>query len=279
MQILRTIGETRQALRVAQSTGSLGLVPTMGALHEGHLSLVRRARSENDFVAASIFVNPLQFAPNEDLAKYPRTFEEDCRQLREAGVDFLFSPSPAEMYPAGATTTVDVGEVGTRLDGVARPGHFVGVATIVAKLFHILQPARAYFGQKDAAQLAVLRHMVRNLNFPVEMIACPIIRDADGLALSSRNRFLSERERELALVLPRTLVAICDKILHGVYNSSVLLEAQNSIRDTRPEIALDYLAIVDPDTLLAVPEVIPGTLIAIAATVGTTRLIDNLLAP
>jgi len=277
MQILRTIDETRRVLREARESSELGLVPTMGALHEGHLSLVRRARAENGVVAASIFVNPLQFGPNEDLAKYPRTFEEDCRQLGREGVEFLFAPSPEEMYGGGTATIVDPGPVGTRLDGVSRPGHFVGVATVVAKLFHIVQPDRAYFGQKDAAQVAVLRQMVRDLDFPVEVVACPIVRDADGLALSSRNRYLSVEERQSALVLSRTLRSIEGRIREGVRESDLLLGGYLSGREMVPGFKLDYLAMVDPDALLPVGEAVSGTLIAIAGWVGETRLIDNLI--
>src|SRR5271155_4234057 len=190
MQICDTIAGMRQAIRDLRAAHSkatlgptLGLVPTMGALHAGHLSLVERAGRENPLVAASIFVNPLQFGPNEDLAKYPRTFADDCAQLERAGVDLLFAPTPDEMYQKTATTTVDPGPVATRLDGVSRPGHFLGVATVVAKLFHIIQPDRAYFGQKDAAQLAVIRRMARDLNFRVEIVGCPIVREPDGLAM------------------------------------------------------------------------------------------------
>lgn len=278
MQISQTIEQIREGLRAMRASGTSGLVPTMGALHDGHLSLVRRARSANSVVAASIFVNPLQFGPSEDLAKYPRTFEEDCRLLEAEGVDFLFAPTPEEMYRDGATTIVDPGLVGTRLDGASRPGHFVGVATVVAKLFHIIQPDRAYFGQKDAAQLAVLRRMVRDLNFPVEVVPCPIVRDSDGLALSSRNRYLSGEERQAALALPRTLDEIAAQIGEGVRESDQLLRSMDFLRE-RAGVKLDYLAIVDPDTLLPVDMTSRGTLIAIAAQIGKTRLIDNLLAP
>ena len=280
MQICDTIAGVRQAirdLRARDSNSSLGVVPTMGALHAGHMSLVDRARRENPIVAASIFVNPLQFGPNEDLAKYPRTFADDCAQLERAGVDLLFAPTPDEMYAESATTTVDPGPVATRLDGVSRPGHFIGVATVVAKLFHIIQPDRAYFGQKDAAQLAVLRQMARALNFPLELIACPIVRDDDGLALSSRNRYLSPEERAQALILPRTLDGIAQRIAAGERNAAVLLAAGQAFLQQQPQAVLDYLVIVDPNSLLPVPEAVPGSLIAIAARVGTTRLIDNFL--
>jgi pantoate--beta-alanine ligase len=269
MQILKTIAEAREALR--RANGHLGLVPTMGALHAGHLSLVDRARKECTTVVASLFVNPTQFGPNEDFARYPRQFEQDCELFEQAGVDFLFAPSVEEMYPAGATTYVDVGELGTRLDGASRPGHFRGVATVVSKLFHILQPDRAYFGQKDAVQVTILRRMIADLNFPVELIACPIVRDTDGLALSSRNAYLSPHERKQALVIPRAIQAMraatTDRLRAGL---NVLLE--------EPYVLLEYLVAVDAVTLQPVVDIVPGTLVALAAKVGKTRLIDNFIA-
>jgi len=282
MQIIRTVKEMQRASSEMTRESSLGLVPTMGALHAGHLSLIRRARSENAAVAASIFVNPLQFGPHEDLAKYPRTFDDDCAQLECEGVDLLFAPAPEEMYPRrhgiGPQTMVDPGAIATRLDGASRPGHFIGVATVVAKLFHIVQPDRAYFGQKDAAQLAVLRQMARDLNFDLELIACPIVRDPDGLALSSRNRYLSEAERRIALAIPKALTHLQMRICDGERRSSVLLREGEAEVRAQAGLALDYLEVVDPDTLLPVAEAVPGTLVAIAATVGNTRLIDNFIA-
>jgi pantoate--beta-alanine ligase len=277
MQIIGAVKEMQRQCRAARREGSLGLVPTMGALHAGHISLVRRARTGNDFVAATIFVNPLQFGPNEDLAKYPRTFDDDCEQLEREGVDLLFAPTPQEMYRDGAATLVDPGPIAARLDGASRPGHFIGVATVVAKLFHILQPDRAYFGQKDAAQLAVLRQMARDLDFGIELIACPIVRDHDGLALSSRNRYLSPEERAAALSIPRTLRLIEDRIEKGQRQTADLTNEVSASLQHHPAFALDYLAFVDPDTLLPVPEALPGTLVAIAGKVGETRLIDNFL--
>ena len=205
MHVAGTVAAFRRLRR--ELKGTLGFVPTMGALHAGHASLLRAARAGNDSVAASIFVNPTQFGPTEDFAKYPRTWEADCALLAEAGVDLLFAPEPAEMYPKGFSTVIDVGPVATRLDGASRPGHFAGVATVVAKLFGIAEPDRAYFGQKDAAQVAVLRQMVRDLSLPVELLVCPTVREADGLALSSRNRYLSPAERAEALALSRALDA------------------------------------------------------------------------
>jgi len=275
MKIAETVAEMRQFCgELRERTGLTGLVPTMGALHEGHLSLVRRARAECGIVTASIFVNPLQFGPNEDFAKYPRTFEDDCSQLAAEGVDLLFAPSPAEMYPQGAVTTISVEGIGDRLDGASRPGHFTGVATVVAKLFNVVKPGRAYFGQKDAAQLAVLRQMVRDLNIDVEVVGCPIVRDADGLALSSRNRYLSTGERVRALALPRALRRIENMIAGGTTESETLLrEGTAELKDLRA----DYVAVVDARTLLPVARATPGTLVAVAAWVGETRLIDNFL--
>jgi len=249
----------------------------MGALHEGHLSLVRRARSECDTVVASIFVNPLQFAPGEDFAKYPRTFEEDCRLLELERVDVLFAPDAAEMYPNGSVTTVTVSEVGDRLDGASRPGHFTGVATVVAKLFHVVGPTRAYFGQKDAAQLAILRQMVRDLNFEVELVGCAIVRETDGLALSSRNRYLSAIERKHALLLHRTLLRLERMITEGERQRIALVRKAMETLNAEAGIRVDYLAIVDANTLLPVTSVETGTLVAVAAYVGSTRLIDNFL--
>jgi pantoate--beta-alanine ligase len=277
MHIAHTIAAFRQ-IRAALTGRHLGLVPTMGALHAGHRSLLRRARQECDVVAASIFVNPLQFAPTEDLARYPRTFEADCRMLEDEGVDLLFAPTPAEMYPGGNVTLIHVSGIEDRLDGASRPGHFTGVATVVAKLFHIIAPTHAYFGQKDAAQIAVLRQMVRDLNFDLELIACPTVRDADGLALSSRNAYLSPEERARALVLSRTLQYITSRIVGGTRDSVTLFAEAHTQLSSERDVALDYLAIVDPDTLLPVASASSGSLIAIAAKVGSTRLIDNLLA-
>ena len=276
MRVVKTIAEMQSLSRERRMRGSvIGFVPTMGALHEGHLSLVRRARSECDTVVASIFVNPLQFGPNEDFAKYPRTFEADCISLKSEGVDVLFAPDAAEMYPNGSVTTVTVSEIGDRLDGASRPGHFIGVATVVAKLFHVVGPTRAYFGQKDAAQLAVLRQMVRDMNFDVELVACAIVRDKDGLALSSRNKYLSETERGHALVLHRTLLQVERTIAKGEWRSTQLVRAGLEALNAEAGVRVDYLAILDAKTLLPVPSAETGTLVAVAAYVGRTRLIDN----
>jgi pantoate--beta-alanine ligase len=278
VRIVKTVVEMQNLRRELWKRSSVvGFVPTMGALHEGHLSLVRRARSDCDLVVASIFVNPLQFAPGEDLAKYPRPFEEDCGLLEIERVDILFAPEVAEMYPDGSVTTVTVSEVGDRLDGASRPGHFTGVATVVAKLFHVVGPTRAYFGQKDAAQLAVLRQLVRDLNFDVELVGCAIVRDEDGLALSSRNKYLSTIERKHALVLHQTLLQLEQMIRDGERQSIALARRGMETLNSAAGIRVDYLAIVDPNTLLPVTSTAKGTLVAVAAFVGSTRLIDNFL--
>jgi pantoate--beta-alanine ligase len=285
MKVVHSIAETQAALRKLRAGNrpagdrSVGLVPTLGALHAGHLSLVRASREQCDVTAVTIFVNPTQFGPNEDFSRYPRTFEEDSRLLEQEAVDLLFAPSVEEMYPAGATTFVEVEGISDRLDGVSRPGHFRGVATVVAKLFHIVAPDRAYFGQKDAAQVAVLRRMVRDLNSPLEMVVCPTVREPDGLALSSRNRYLSQSERQIALTLRRALDEIEQQAAAGVTQSVSLVDAGLAILAQQPEVRLDYLKIVDPDTLEDVTEIDKGALAAVAAWVGSTRLIDNIVLP
>lgn len=256
---------------------TLGLVPTMGALHEGHMSLVRAARANCGAVAVSIFVNPTQFGPNEDYSAYPRTFDEDCRKLDEAGVDLVFAPTADAIYPLGNTTSVDPGEIATRLDGASRPGHFRGVATIVTRLFNIVQPDRAYFGQKDAAQVAVLRQVVRDLNLPVELAVCPIVREPDGLAMSSRNRYLTPAERDRALVLSKALSAAQEGVRSGDTSAEALRQAMRKFFPGDPHLRLEYAEVVDPDTLLPLSDISGGALVAIAAWVGTTRLIDNVV--
>lgn len=280
MRIAPSIAEVRAAVcDLRASARSLGFVPTMGALHEGHLSLVRAAKAACDSVAVSIFVNPTQFGANEDFAKYPRTFEADCAALEREGVDLLFAPAPEEMYPTGASTFVDVEGVSDRLDGVSRPGHFRGVATIVAKLFHIVGPDRAFFGQKDAAQVAVLRKMVRELNFPLELIVCPTLREPDGLAMSSRNRYLSPEERKQALVLSRALREVERIAASGLISAEELVHAAQAVLASEPQVRLDYCKIVHPDTLEDISGTRDGALVAIAAFVGSTRLIDNVVFP
>ncbi len=277
MKLVSTIAQTRSACRSLRSTRTttLGLVPTMGALHEGHLSLVRAARQRCDHVVASIFVNPTQFGPGEDLDRYPRTLENDCALLEGEGVDLAFAPTAAEMYPSGTLSTfVDPGEVGNRLDGRTRPGHFRGVATVVSKLFSIVCPDSAFFGQKDAAQVAVLRAMVRDLDMPLEMIVCPTVRDTDGLALSSRNRFLTPEQRREALALSQALSCATQCIKGGQRDAAALI-ARMLGHLKSPQLRLDYVEVVDANTLLPQNEINADSLLAIAAYLGETRLIDN----
>jgi pantoate--beta-alanine ligase len=255
----------------------LGFVPTMGALHEGHLSLVRAARASSDAVAASIFVNPTQFGPNEDLAKYPRSFERDCELLQREGVKLLFAPSVEEMYPAGGVTWVTVEGLSDKLDGRSRPGHFRGVTTVVAKLFHIVEPDASFFGQKDAAQVAIIRRMVRDLHLPLEIVTCPIVREADGLAMSSRNAYLDPEQRKRALVLHRSLMRVQRLAEAGEREVSKLLAAGREEFVKESSVRLDYFEIVDPDKLDLVEDISAGALVAVAAYVGSTRLIDNIV--
>ncbi|MFY9935751.1 MAG: pantoate--beta-alanine ligase [Silvibacterium sp.] len=281
MRIVSTIAEARAAVRALRTNGrSIGLVPTMGALHAGHVSLVRAALEQCDAVVVSIFVNPTQFGPNEDFAKYPRTWDADCALLESEGVDLILAPIATEMYPASASTFVEVEGVSDRLDGVSRPGHFRGVSTVVAKLFHIVSPDKAFFGQKDAAQVAVLRKMVRDLDFGLELVVCPTVREADGLALSSRNRYLSPEERMQALVLSKALRRVEERVARGVLDAATLIDDALAVLASEPGIRLDYFKVVDPDTLEDVADVRNSALAAIAVFVGPTRLIDNaVIAP
>ncbi len=299
----------RNASRAVRRAGKrVGFVPTMGALHEGHLSLVRAARSSSDIVVASIFVNPTQFGPNEDLAKYPRSLERDRELLEREGVELLFAPAVEEMYPTAAdgsarptqdqsladracpelaegsvrpipSTWVTVEGLSGKLDGRSRPGHFRGVATVVAKLFHAVEPDAAFFGQKDAAQVAVIRRMVRDLNLPVEIVVCPIVREADGLAMSSRNAYLDPDQRKRALALHHSLMRVQELVEAGERDAAKLLAAGIEVFAGENSVRLDYFEIVDPDTLDPVAEVSAGALVAVAAFVGSTRLIDNILLP
>ena len=278
MKICCTIAEARAACLDARAgRRRLGLVPTMGALHEGHLSLVRAAKAQCAAVAVSIFVNPTQFGPTEDLSKYPRQFDRDCRLLEKEGVDILFAPPVEEVYPNGGVTWVLVESLSEKLDGRSRPGHFRGVTTVVAKLFHIIEPEAAFFGQKDAAQLAVIRCMVRDLNFPVEIVACPIVREPDGLAMSSRNAYLNREERSRALVLQRSLQKARWLFGDGERSVAKLISAAKEVFAGEPQVVLDYFEIVDPDTLDPVERISRRTLVAVAARAGSTRLIDNIL--
>jgi pantoate--beta-alanine ligase len=275
MKICATISEARAACRDARAGRKrLGLVPTMGALHEGHLSLVRAAKG-CDAVAVSIFVNPTQFGPTEDLSKYPRQFDRDCQLLEKEGVEILFAPSVEEIYPDGQVTWVLVEGLSEKLDGRSRPGHFRWVTTIVAKLFHIIEPDAAFFGQKDAAQLALIRRMVEDLNFGIEIVACPIVRESDGLAMSSRNAYLNREERGRALVLQRSLHQVQQEFQKGERIAARLIAAAKKVFAREPQVVLDYFEIVDPDTLDPVERISKKTLVAVAAYAGSTRLIDN----
>jgi pantoate--beta-alanine ligase len=284
MRILRTVSELRLWSRNERSSGKavgqmVGLVPTLGALHAGHASLIRAARAGCAAVAVSIFVNPTQFGPNEDFARYPRTFDADCALAEAEGADVIFAPTVDEIYPSGASTFVDVGSLGERLDGLSRPGHFRGVATVVAKLFIAAEPDRGYFGQKDAAQVAVLRRMTADLRLATEIVVCPTIRDPDGLALSSRNIYLSPAERTPALTLSRAIREIESLASSGQRNSAALIAAAREIFAAEPAIRIDYIALVDWNTLEPVETAAPGALFAVAAHVGATRLIDNTILP
>ena len=278
MRVFETIEQMHFACDAAKQAGKrLGFVPTMGALHEGHLSLVRAAKGRCDVVSASIFVNPTQFGPHEDFSKYPRSFERDRELLEKEGVELLFAPSVKEMYPEDAATFVTVEALSERLCGKSRPGHFRGVTTVVAKLFHITQPDFAFFGQKDAAQVAIIRRMVRDLNLGVEIVVCPIVREADGLAMSSRNAYLSPQQRRSALVLSRSLAQVKELFERGERCATKLAAAGRQVFAEEPHVRLDYLEIVNPETLEPVEQISDPALVAVAAFVGGTRLIDNIV--
>ena len=276
MIVTGLIAEVRAA-RAKQPGLTWGFVPTMGYLHEGHLSLVRRAKQENDRVAASIYVNPTQFAPTEDLASYPRDLARDLDMLAAEGVDLVFTPDDTVMYPAGFQTAVIVREITRYLEGASRPGHFEGVATVVAKLFNIVTPTRAYFGQKDAQQAAVLQQMIGDLNFDLELVVCPIVREGDGLALSSRNKYLNEPERAAALVLSRALAAAKLAYEGGERNGAALRQLVREQIAAEPLARLDYVSAADPLTLAEIETIERGVLLSLAVFFGRTRLIDNVL--
>src|SRR5262245_41739744 len=280
MNVCVRVEEVRTFSRAVRRSGKLvGFVPTMGALHEGHLSLVRAARSQSDVVVVSIFVNPTQFGPKEDFSKYPRTLEADSALLGPEKVDYVFHPPVQEMYPAGASAWVNVEGICDKLDGRSRPGHFRGVTTVVSKLFNIVQPDLAFFGQKDAAQAAIIRKMVRDLSFDVDIVVCPIIREPDGLAMSSRNVYLNPEQRKQATVLYRSLMRVQALAAQGESDSGRLSAAGKEVIAEIPAVRLDYFEIVGPDTLDPVSDTSGGALIAVAAYVGETRLIDNILMP
>jgi pantoate--beta-alanine ligase len=276
MEVVSTIADLRAMRRAL--TDSLGFVPTMGYLHEGHLSLVRRARADNDHVAASIYVNPLQFGPREDLASYPRDLPRDLAMLKGAGVDFVFTPTDTEMYPKGFSTIIEVGAVTARLEGAVRPGHFKGVATVVAKLLNLVEPDRAYFGQKDAQQCVVIQKMVRDLNMPFDIVICPTIREPDGLAMSSRNTYLNEAERQAAPVLYRALCAAQQRYEAGERDAMALRAVVRDLIATEPLFStIEYVSIADGENLEEVESLDTPAIMSLAARLGKTRLIDNIL--
>lgn len=275
MKVLSTIADIREAL--SQISGWVGFVPTMGYLHEGHLTLVRRARAENEAVVVSIFVNPTQFGPAEDFAQYPRDMERDLSLLEKEKVDFVFAPPAEEVYPSGFSSWVEVEKVTERLEGAARPGHFRGVATVVAKLFNMVQPHRAYFGQKDAQQALVIKKMVRDLDMNLEVIVVPTVREADGLAMSSRNTYLNPEERKAALVLWKSLNLAQQLWSQGKRDAGYLRQEMVSLIQKEPLAKIDYVSIADPETLEELTEVKAPALVSMAVYIGKTRLIDNLL--
>lgn len=278
MHTITSAVEMTALSREARRAGKrVGFVPTMGALHQGHLSLVRTARAQADTLVASIFVNPKQFGPNEDFARYPRSLENDSAMLAAEKTDYLFHPSVEEMYPGGAASWVTVEGISDKLDGRSRPRHFRGVTTVVAKLFNIVQPDLAFFGQKDAAQAAIIRKMVRDLDFDVEIVVCPIVREPDGLAMSSRNVYLSDKERKQATILNRALMRVQMLADQGESDSARLATAGKQVISEEPSVRLDYFEIVNPDTLDPAADTSGGALVAVAAHVGSTRLIDNIV--
>ena len=277
MRTIRDIPGTRQEIAAARRAGRrIGFVPTMGALHAGHISLVAAARRDGTLVVVSIFVNPTQFGPHEDFGRYPRDVAGDLQKCVGAGVDLVFMPAVADMYPAGAATIVHVARLTDTLCGPCRPGHFDGVATVVAKLFNIVQPDVAYFGEKDAQQLAVIRRMVRDLDLPIEIVGCPTLREPDGLAMSSRNAMLSADERRRALALYRSLCAARERIQGGETSPDTVVEQMRGIVAEADPARIDYLSVVDPETMQPVERIAGAVIVAAAVRIGGTRLIDNL---
>lgn len=275
MEIVRTVNELRQHLEPVRASGRVGLVPTMGAFHEGHLSLMRRARSECAAVVVSLFVNPAQFGPHEDLERYPRNLPADCAFAENEGVDLLFAPPVDEVYPPGFRTYVDVEGLTERLCGAERPGHFRGVATVVTKLFCMALPDRSYFGEKDYQQLQVIRRLARDLNLPGEIVSCPIVREPDELAMSSRNRYLTPAERVTARAVPRAWQAARARFAAGERATEALRDAARRVLEAEPGIRVNYVELVDAADLTPIARVTAPALLALAVTVGKTRLIDN----
>lgn len=272
---MRVIADPQEFQSACAAALPLGLVPTMGALHAGHMALVAASRRADPVTAVSLFVNPTQFGPHEDFDRYPRTFDQDCALLRDAGVELVFAPAAGAMYPDGAASFVTVEGLSERLCGASRPGHFRGVATVVLKLFELARPRRAYFGQKDAAQCAVLRRLVRDFFLPIEMVVCPIVREADGVAMSSRNLLLTPDQRQAGRALSRGLRRLGEAYAAGERDAAALVAHGRAVITAEPGLRLDYFSAVDGDTLLPVATAARGTLFAVAAFAGPTRLIDN----
>ncbi len=278
MEIFYKINEVRERINAWKREGfSIGFVPTMGYLHEGHKSLMEAARANNDKVVVSIFVNPMQFAPTEDLESYPRDLQKDSQLCESVGVDLIFHPEPEEMYPDGFCSYVDMNGLTTELCGKSRPIHFRGVQTVVLKLFNIVKPDRAYFGQKDAQQLAVIKRMVKDLSVDTEIVGCPIIRESDGLAKSSRNTYLNFEERKASLILSRSLKLGRELIESGETGSKAIIKAISDSINTEPLAKIDYVDVVDFDTITPVEKIGKSVLVAIAVYIGKTRLIDNFI--
>lgn len=266
----------KELINLKKKNKKIGFVPTMGALHQGHISLIREAKKENDVVVVSIFVNPKQFGPNEDFNKYPRLHEEDSALCEKETVDFLFLPDEKSFYESDHLTYVEVENLSNIHCGKTRPGHFRGVTTVVLKLFNIVQPDKAYFGKKDFQQLTIIKKMVKDLSLPIEIIGCPIIRDFDGLALSSRNKYLSEEERNSALSISKSLIKAKESILNNERNPEKIYEIIFNILNSTPNLKIDYISIVDDKLLLPINKITNNSVILLACYVGTTRLIDNL---
>ena len=277
--VIKTVREVREHVRAWRNEGlNVGLVPTMGFLHEGHRSLIERAVAENDRVVVSVFINPIQFAPNEDLESYPRDIEADRALCTDAGAAMIFNPEPAEMYPQGFCTAVDMNGLKFELCGKSRPIHFSGVCTVVTKLFNIVGPDRAYFGQKDAQQLAIIRRMVRDLNMPLEVVGCPIVREEDGLAKSSRNTYLNEQERAAALILSKTIFLGQKLVDEGERDAKKLIAAMEANIATETLARIDYVDVVDAENIERIDRLEGEVLVAMAVYIGKTRLIDNFIA-
>ena len=275
---VKRIGDVQREVRKARGKGlRIGLVPTMGALHEGHASLIRAARAECGYVAVSLFVNPAQFGPGEDLARYPRPIQNDLAVCRREGADLVFAPAAAEMYPEGFATAVRIAGLSEKMCGAFRPGHFDGVCTVVAKLLAIVQPDAAYFGEKDAQQLAIVRRMAADLNLPVEVRGCPLVREPDGLAMSSRNAYLSPEERQRALAISAAMADVRKAIESGERDAAAVADRLRRRLQAATGVELQYVAVVDPDTLADLERIGDKVVVAVAAKVGTTRLIDNVL--